>query len=55
MKRYGEIEDFTPEGFIIKVAGGAVEILEVQAQGSRRMSAADYSRGYRVLLGEVFC
>jgi len=47
----GEIAAFTAEGFVVAAGGGSVEILELQAQGSRRMAAADYLRGHSMELG----
>ena len=47
----GEIVGFTSEGFVVATDGGFVEVLEVQAQGSRRMPAADYLRGHSMELG----
>ena len=32
----------------------SVEILEVQPEGKKRMSADDYVRGYRIAKGTVF-
>ncbi|MCL2699884.1 MAG: methionyl-tRNA formyltransferase, partial [Defluviitaleaceae bacterium] len=50
----GEIVRFTQEGFAVAAGnGGFVEILEVQAQGARRMPAADYLRGRHLKIGEI--
>lgn len=39
--------------FVIGCGEGALELLEVQAQGSKRMSAADFLRGRRIPPGTV--
>jgi methionyl-tRNA formyltransferase len=43
----GELVEFTAEGLVVACGGGFVEILELQAQGARRMPVADYLRGRR--------
>ncbi len=51
--RPGEVVRVTQEGFVVATGEGALEVLEVQPSGGRRMSAADYVRGYRIQPGEV--
>ena len=41
------------DGFYVATGAGALEILEIQAQGSRRMSIRDFLRGHD-LSGGVF-
>ena len=48
----GELAGFTADGFLVAANGGFVEVLEVQAQGSRRMTAMDYLRGHIMESGE---
>lgn len=48
----GEITD--AENLTVACKEGSVRILEVQAEGSKRMSAADYLRGHPVKKGSVF-
>ncbi|HET9742092.1 MAG TPA: methionyl-tRNA formyltransferase [Terriglobales bacterium] len=38
---------------LVGCGGGLVELLEVQPEGKRKMSAADFLRGYRLQPGEV--
>lgn len=42
-----------PENLTVACSEGAVRLLEVQPEGSRRMSAADYLRGHPVKRGEL--
>lgn len=49
--RPGEVLD--PNEFIIGCKSGAVRLLEVQAEGSKRMSAKDYLRGRPLKKGAV--
>ncbi len=51
--RPGEVVRVTREGFVVATGEGTLEVLEVQPSGGRRMSAADYVRGYRIQPGEV--
>jgi methionyl-tRNA formyltransferase len=41
-------------GIIIAAGKGAVELLEVRPESGKTMSAAEYVRGYRLTIGEVF-
>lgn len=43
----------TPEGLLVKAGEGSYLVLEVQAEGGRRMSAADYLRGHPAKPGTV--
>lgn len=49
----GEIMEFTSDGFVVASGSSCVEVLEVQAQGSRRMPAVDYLRGHNIELGKI--
>lgn len=40
------------EGFVVGTGAGGLLVLEVQPEGGRRMTADEYSRGYRVQVGE---
>lgn len=51
--RPGEIVRRTREGFVVATGEGALEVLEVQPPGGRRMPAAAYVRGHRVQPGEM--
>jgi methionyl-tRNA formyltransferase len=39
---------------IIKTNDGAIELLDLQLEGKKRMSAEDFLRGYRLTIGEKF-
>ena len=41
------------EGIVVAARGGAVTLLEVQAEGRPRMAAADWARGARLQLGRA--
>lgn len=47
----GEVVD-VKSGLIVKAGEGALDLLEVQPEGKRRMSGLDLVRGYRVARGE---
>ena len=47
----GEIID--PSNFTVACGSGAVQLLEVQPEGSRRMSSQDYLRGHPVKKGAI--
>jgi methionyl-tRNA formyltransferase len=47
----GEVVD-VKSGLIVKAGDGALELLEVQPEGKKRMSGPDFVRGYRVAKGE---
>jgi methionyl-tRNA formyltransferase len=42
------------DGIVVACGHGALELIEVQPEGSRRMSAADYARGARIGKDTVF-
>jgi len=42
------------EGLIVACGSGALELLEVQLEGAKRMSAEDFMRGQRITEGTVF-
>ncbi|MER3455448.1 MAG: methionyl-tRNA formyltransferase [candidate division GAL15 bacterium] len=48
----GQVLRLTPQGFVVATAKGAVEVLEVQPPSGRRMTAAEYARGYRLQPGD---
>lgn len=48
----GEVTALTADGFVVAAGDGALEILEVQPPGKRRMRAADFVRGRGVAVGE---
>ena len=48
----GTVVDIDREGVIVAAGSGAVRLLEVAAPGRRRMSASDWARGVRDLVGE---
>jgi methionyl-tRNA formyltransferase len=48
----GEVLRLTPQGFVVATGQGAVELLEVQPPSGRRMTAAEYARGYRLKVGD---
>ena len=55
VNRCGETGKTVPaEGLIVACGRGAVELLEVQPEGGRRMSAADFARGQRLTDADVF-
>ncbi|MFN3285938.1 MAG: methionyl-tRNA formyltransferase [bacterium] len=48
----GEVLRVTPEGFVVAAGSGAVEVVEVQPPSGRRMTGAEYARGYRLQPGD---
>jgi methionyl-tRNA formyltransferase len=51
--RPGEVLRFTPQGFVVATGDGAVEVVEVQPPSGRRMTGAEYARGYRLRPGDL--
>lgn len=49
----GTVCGTTPDGFVVRTGDGFYLVLEVQAEGGRRMPAADYLRGHPVEPGTV--
>jgi methionyl-tRNA formyltransferase len=49
----GTVVRITPRGFVVATGRGALEILEVQPAGGRRMPADAYVRGHGLRPGEV--
>ena len=41
------------EPFTVKCGSGAIELLEIQAEGKKRMLSADYLRGHKIELGTI--
>ena len=55
VNRCGETgKTVSSDGLIVACGHGAVELLEVQPEGKRRMTAADFARGARLKEGETF-
>lgn len=50
--RPGEVLGLTEQGFVVAAGEGAVEVLEVQPPSGKRMTGADYARGYRLRPGD---
>ncbi len=50
----GSILSIEREGVRIATGQGVLLLQEVQAPGKRRMAAADWARGFRLLVGETF-
>lgn len=48
----GEVVDVSKDGFVVGTGEGALRPLEVGPAGRRRMTAAEFVRGYRPSLGE---
>ncbi len=48
----GEVLQVGRTGFVVATGRGAVEVLEVQPPGGRRMSGSEYARGYRLKPGD---
>ena len=42
----GEVVGHTENGVVVATGSGALEILEIQAPGKKRMKTADYLRGH---------
>lgn len=51
--RPGEILGLGEEGPLVKTATEALELLELQPEGKRRMSGRDFAHGYRLEPGEL--
>jgi methionyl-tRNA formyltransferase len=50
----GEVLSVDKEGVVVAAGQGALLLREVQAENSRRMSAAEWARGARLAVGERF-
>ena len=50
----GEVASAATEGLIVSCGTDALQLLEVQPEGKRRMSVMDFLNGFRVEKGEVF-
>lgn len=48
----GRIASVDPDGVAIQTGEGRLRLIEVQAEGKRRMPAADFARGHRPTTGE---
>lgn len=48
----GEVLGVGRQGFLVATGSGALEVLEVQPAGGKRMSGAEYARGYRLKPGD---
>jgi methionyl-tRNA formyltransferase len=49
----GRVLGLTSDGFLVAAGDGALEVTEVQPEGGRRMPAAAYARGHRLVAGDV--
>ncbi len=50
---FGEVIAADKRGVLIQAKGGAVRLLEVQAEGGKRMRAADFVNGRKIAVGDV--
>lgn len=50
----GQILKLTKQGLVVKTGDGLLEVLEVQKEGKKRITAADFVRGYPQICGKVF-
>ena len=50
----GTIIEVTKEGILVACGMGVFEITELQPENKKRMSAADFIKGYRLSKGERF-
>lgn len=51
--RPGEIVDISSDGFIVQTGQGALEILEVQKEGKKKLLAPDFLKGFKLMPGDV--
>jgi methionyl-tRNA formyltransferase len=52
--RPGDVIAAGREGIVVQAGGGALELLELQAEGGKRMAAGDFARGQRIAQGVRF-
>ena len=50
----GSVEEVRKDGFTIRCAGGAVEVMEIQREGKAPLDAGAYLRGSRLQRGDFF-
>ncbi len=50
----GRVTAIDKEGVVVAAGSGSVRLLEVQAEGRQKMSAAEYARGIRLAVGDRF-
>lgn len=50
----GEAVDIQKDGFSVKTGKGTLRIMELQPEGKKRMTAAEYLRGYQMKAGVLF-
>lgn len=50
----GTVRAVSKEGVVVQAGTGTLLLLEVQAENSRRMPAADWARGVRLMSGQFF-
>jgi methionyl-tRNA formyltransferase len=50
----GRVVGVGPDSIAVSTGDGALELLELQAEGGRSMSAVEFARGVRNLAGKVF-
>ena len=49
----GTITAIYKDGFGVKTANGEIVVTEVQMEGKKRMSGADFANGYKDLVGKM--
>lgn len=49
----GRIAKITADGFVVEAGQGMLEILEIQPESKRRMSASDFTCGYGLRVGDI--
>ena len=49
----GRINAFTHQGIIVETGKGLVELLDIQPESKRKMSAIDYAHGYCLKIGDM--
>lgn len=49
----GQIHSISNDGFIVATSNGFIEILEVQPESKRKMTAKEYSIGYGLNIGDI--
>ena len=48
----GTVLEVTPDGLLVSALGGSVLLKDVQLENRRRMSASEFAKGYRGIVGE---
>ena len=52
-EEHGKILDVNSR-LVIGTGSGAIEILEIQQEGKKKLSAEEFLRGYKVRAGDIF-